>query len=100
MNKEKKFFKVYEIIDNTYEDMKVYPTYFVGAFVNKKQAIKLCNVIDIVYCNSTKIVYGGITSSDINDLKKYGLKAADKSALIVIEDMLKNQSQNQNDLQR
>lgn len=90
-----KFFKVYEILDNVSETMEVYPKNFVGAFMNEEMAKSLCINIDIADCNSTKIVVGFITKADVEDLKNYGLKGADKSALGVISKML-NQSQQEN----
>ena len=89
---DKKFFKVYEILDNVEVEMESYPTYFVGAFENEPDAIELCGMIDIAECNSTKIVYGEITSADIEDLKQFGLQSADEAAILEIAAMLKNQS--------
>ena len=89
-----KFYKVYEVEDNIREKLESYPTYFVGAFVKEADAIELCGVIDIAKCNSTKIEYGEITLSDIEDLKEYGLEAADEPALLkmaeILEDLAKN----------
>jgi len=98
MNKPQKFFKVYEIIDNVNDDLESYPTFFVGAFLKEKDAINLCNVIDISNCNSTKIIYGEITESDINNLKEYGLQGADEQALLQIKSMLQSKPQTQADL--
>lgn len=91
MNTDKKFFKVYEILDNVCEELEVYPTYFVGAFSNEPDAIELCGIIDVAECNSTKIVYGGITQEDIEDLKQFGLQSADEPAFLEISNMLENQ---------
>lgn len=90
MNKGKKFYKVYEIIDNVCEELDSYPTYFVGAFVNERDAIELCGIIDVTECNSTKIIFDEITYSDIEDLNKYGLQAADEPALLQMASMLEN----------
>ena len=90
-----KFYKVYEIIDNVCEELQVYPTYFVGAFVNPKDAQDLCKSIDISNCNSTKIVYDEITMGDVNDLKQYGLQMADEQAIAQIKFLLKSIHKNQ-----
>ena len=97
MNKKPEFFKVYEIIDNVNDNLEIYPTFFVGAFLKEEDAINLCYVIDISNCNSTKIIYGEITESDINDLKQYGLQGADKLALLQIKSLLQSKPQTQAD---
>ena len=89
------YFKVYEVLDNVLEQQDTYPTYFVGAFLDKKMAEGLCKCIDIADCNSTKILYGVITPKDVQDLKEYGLKAADSSALSEIKKLI-NQPVNEN----
>ena len=94
MNIQQKMYKVYEIIDNVEEKLEVYPTFFVGAFLSKKKAVKLCEIIDVTNNNSTKIVYGEITYSDISDLKKHGLNCADETALLQIKQMLQAKKHN------
>lgn len=86
------YFKVYEVLDNVLEQQDTYPTYFVGAFLDKKMAEGLCKCIDIADCNSTKILYSVITPKDVQDLKKYGLKAADSSALSEIKKLIHNEN--------
>lgn len=90
----KKFYKVYEVEDNVSYEAESYPAYFVGAFVDEAAAIELCGVVDIAKCNSTKIVYDEITYSDIEDLKIYGLEAADEEALNQMSSMLEAQAEN------
>lgn len=97
MSKDKNFFKVYEILDNVSDELEIYPTYFVGAFVNEADAIQLCEIIDIADCNSTKTVYGEITQEDIEDLKQFGLQSADEEALLQIERMLKEKEKGEGD---
>lgn len=72
-----KFYKVYEILDNTEEELESYPRYFVGAFKEEIGAKQLCKIIDIADCNSTKIEYGEIIEQDVRDLFVYGLKGGD-----------------------
>ena len=96
MNKQN-FYKVYETLDNDPEDSEC-PTYFVGAFQDKERSNNLCKAIDICDCNSTKIVYGEITKKDVVGLKKFGLHAADKAALVEINNLLTQQSIKENDL--
>ena len=91
MNNNKKFYKVYEVLDNVSDELEVYPTYFVGAFLQEADAVELCGVIDVADCNSTKIVHDEITYADIEDLKVFGLQAADETALAQIATMLENQ---------
>lgn len=81
------FFKVYEILDNVEEKLENYPTYFVGAFVNKNSAEELCKYIDIADCNSTKINYGEILESDVLDLQNFGLQGFDEEALKEIKNI-------------
>lgn len=76
----KKFYKVYEILDNTEEIMDTYPTYFVGAFLDKEEAEILRIMIDITDCNSSEIKHDFITENDVKDLKNFGLKSCDDTA--------------------
>lgn len=85
-----KYYKVYEILDNIEIKQDIYPVYFVGAFEKEEDANKLCEVIDIMDCNSTHIEFNEITKQDVLDLKKFGLQAADKSAMQEIEKIIKN----------
>ena len=92
MNKNKKFYKVYEILDNVSDELESYPTYFVGAFSNEEDAIDLCFIIDSADCNSTKVVYDEITYGDLEDLKVFGLQSADEPALLEMADISRGKS--------
>lgn len=85
----KTFYKVYEILDNTSEELTVYSVYFVGAFADKKMAESLCECIDVANCNSTKIIFGNITKNDVIDLKTHGWQGGDKEVLEEISAILK-----------
>lgn len=92
----KKFYKIYEILDNFEEELDCYPQYFVGAFVNKNSAEELCKYIDIADCNSTKIEYGEILESDIKDIEEFGLQGFDEECLNEISKLIKEYKKKNN----
>jgi len=90
----KKFYKIYEILDNVEEELECYPEYFVGAFLSEESAKELCKYIDISDCNSTKIEYAEITEQDIKDIEEFGLQGFDEEGLKEISKLLKEYKKN------
>lgn len=70
----RKFYLVIEIHDNEMNDGKTQinlndcPQTCSGIYTNLERAQRFQNDIDIINCNSTKIVYDEVTEKDLNDL--------------------------------
>lgn len=73
-----KYYKVYEFWNNEYsEDTECANGVCVGIYKNEQNANELCEVIDIMHCNATEIIYDFVTKQDFEDIQKFMLKGTD-----------------------
>lgn len=82
----KEHYIVYEIFDNDYEDNEEYQTPCVGVFNDKEKAATLCDLIDLITCNGTRVEFAILTKTDIVDLWAFGLKGTDCYEEIIAEE--------------